>query len=328
MTIGDIDKRCISARNEACTHAYPWRRRKRIPGFRMRKTWDRIKKHSIAGPAKISISGFGLDDPGHALSGGEVEISTSKDPVGAPIFYRDVPLMPSETEKGIIKPLSPTAIPLIEWRLRSIDQPESRVVLKGQHAHLRRLAILFSGMAKRWAWIWTARRMTRACTPQAVSIKPQTVIRSEDMISWNPTEDRQFAFNRVGFMSRVSPNGRYVLTMVTSAERPLENNFYVANFLDYKFLQVFYPTRGVLYWYDRKTGGRHPLPGADDPDYVQTNGVWSPDGKWVVFIRAKAEDPYPAGRPIATHSNDPNEIQIQYDVYRVPFNDGKGGIGY
>jgi Flp pilus assembly protein TadD len=320
MTIGEIDKRCISARNELPTltpeeaAAHTW-----IPD---EKTWDRIKKHSVARPARITISGFSQGDPGHALSGGEVEISTSKDPVGAPIFYRDVPLMPSETEKGIIKPLSPTAIPLIEWRLRSIDQPASRVVLEDMHTCAN--CHSFSGDGKTMGMDMDGPQNDKGLYA-VVPLKPQTVIRSEDMVSWNPTGDRQFAFNRVGFMSRVSPNGRYVLTMVTSAERPLENNFYVANFLDYKFLQVFYPTRGVLYWYDRRTGERHPMPGADDPNYVQTNGVWSPDGKWVVFIRAKAEDPYPAGRPIATHSNDPNEIQIQYDVYRVPFNDGKGG---
>ena len=320
MTIGEIDKRCISARNELPTltpeqaQAHTW-----IPD---EKTWDRIKKHSIAGPAKITISGFSQGDSGHALSGGGIEISTSKDQVGAPIFYRDVPLMPSETEKGIIKPLSPTAIPLIEWRLRSIDQPESRVVLKAMHTCAN--CHSFSGDGKTMGMDMDGPQNDKGLYA-VVALKPQTVIRSQDMISWNPTEDRQFAFNRVGFMSRISPNGRYVLTMVTSAERPLENNYYVANFLDYRFLQVFYPTRGVLYWYDRTTGQRHPLPGADDPNYVQTNGVWSPDGKWVVFIRAKAQDPYPPGRPIATHSNDPNEIQIQYDVYRVPFNDGKGG---
>lgn len=320
MSIGEIDKRCISAHNELPTltpeqaQAHTW-----VPD---EKTWDRIKKHSIAGPAKITISGFSQDDSGQALSGGAIEISTSKDPVGAPIFYRDVPLMPSETEKGIIKPLSPTAIPLIEWRLRSIDQAESRVVLKDMHTCAN--CHSFSGDGKTMGMDMDGPQNDKGLYA-VVALKPQTVIRSQDMVSWNPTEDRQFAFNRVGFMSRVSPNGRYVLTMVTSAERPLENNFYVANFLDYRFLQVFYPTRGVLYWYDRTTGERHPLPGADDPNYVQTNGVWSPDGKWVVFIRAKAQDPYPPGRPIATHSNDPNEIQVQYDVYRVPFNDGKGG---
>ena len=26
-----------------------------------------------------------------------------------------------------------------------------------------------------------------------------------------------------------------------------------------------------------------------------------------------------------TYANDPNETQIQYDLYKIPFNDGKGG---
>ena len=73
------------------------------------------------------------------------------------------------------------------------------------------------------------------------------------------------------------------------------------------------------------SGKRQPLPGADDPRYVQTDGVWSPDGKWIVFARAEAKDPYPAGQPKAVHANDPNETRIQYDLYRVPFNEGKGG---
>ena len=43
--------------------------------------------------------------------------------MGAPIFYRDVPLMPSELEKGVIKPLAPSAVPLIAWRLRNVGEP-------------------------------------------------------------------------------------------------------------------------------------------------------------------------------------------------------------
>ena len=41
--------------------------------------------------------------------------------------------MPAEGEKGLIKPLATSAIPLIQWRLKSIDQPASRVVLEGMH---------------------------------------------------------------------------------------------------------------------------------------------------------------------------------------------------
>jgi tetratricopeptide (TPR) repeat protein len=68
------------------------------------------------------------------------------------------------------------------------------------------------------------------------------------------------------------------------------------------------------------------LTGADDPRYVQTDGVWSPDGKYVVFARAGARDPYPVGARRPDGANDPAETQIQYDLYRVPFNGGKGGI--
>ena len=43
-------------------------------------------------------------------------------PVGAPIFFRDVPLMPNQSDKGVIKPLPPEAIRLIKWRLRYVDE--------------------------------------------------------------------------------------------------------------------------------------------------------------------------------------------------------------
>jgi Flp pilus assembly protein TadD len=107
--------------------------------------------------------------------------------------------------------------------------------------------------------------------------------------------------------------------------RTLEDKYYVANFLDYRFLQVFYPTRGILAWYDRDTKRLQPLPGADDPRYVQAGGVWSPDGKSIVFVRADAHTPYPPGSPLARYANDPKETQVQYDLYRIPFNQGKGG---
>jgi tetratricopeptide (TPR) repeat protein len=230
--------------------------------------------------------------------------------------------MPSETEKGIIKPLASNAIQLIQWRLRSIDRPQSKVVLEGMHTCANCHSFSLDG--KTMGIDMDGPRNDKGLYA-VVPIKQQMTIRATDMFSWNPSQDRQFALNRVGFMSQVSPDGKYVLTMVTAADRPPENNYYVTNFKDYRFLQVFYPTRGILAWFDRASGQRHPLPGADDPLYVQTNGVWSPDGKYVVFARAEAREPYPPGKKLAEFANDPNEIQIQYDLYRVPFNDGRGG---
>jgi Flp pilus assembly protein TadD len=133
-------------------------------------------------------------------------------------------------------------------------------------------------------------------------------------------------------MSQVSPDGRYVLSTIDDKDaatrvngRSLEDKYYVSNFLDYRFLQVFYPTRGTLAWYDRQTNRLQRLPGADDPGYVQAGGVWSPDGKYIVFMRAEAKTPYPPGVPLARYANSPDETQIQYNLYRIPFNQGKGG---
>ncbi len=64
-------------------------------------------------------------------------------------------------------------------------------------------------------------------------------------------------------MSQVSPDGKYVVTMIAGPDQKqnLANSYFVVNFKDYRFLQVFYPTRGILAWYDRETGQMQPLAG-------------------------------------------------------------------
>jgi tetratricopeptide (TPR) repeat protein len=243
--------------------------------------------------------------------------------VRASIFYRDVPLMPSKTEKGVIKPLAQDAIPLIRWSVRNIAEPRSHVVLTDMPTCAN--CHSFSADGKTMGMDMDGPQNDKGLYALA-EVKPRMSIRNQDMISWNPSQDRQVGLNRVGFMSQVSPDGQYVLTTVSNAGSAPMNNFYVVNFTDYRFLQVFYPTRGVLAWYSRATGRREPLPGADDPRYVQTDGVWSPDGEYIVFARAAAKEPYPADGQRAGYANDPAETRIQYDLYRIPFNGGKGGV--
>jgi len=138
-------------------------------------------------------------------------------------------------------------------------------------------------------------------------------------------------------MSQISPDARYVVTTVNDPgidqsdyhrrKNPVDlvRNYYVANFKDYAFLQVFYPTRGVLAFYRRDSAHLEYLPGADDTRFVHANAVWSPDGKYLVFARAKAQEAYPAGAQLAQFANDASETQIQYDLYRIPFSGGRGG---
>ena len=95
------------------------------------ETWEKIKRLSVKSPATITIGGFAERDSGLPVSAGKVTVFTSQDPVGAPVFYRDVPLMMSPVgDKGAIQPLPPSALPLIKWELRNIGEPQSRTVME------------------------------------------------------------------------------------------------------------------------------------------------------------------------------------------------------
>ncbi|HEY3838703.1 MAG TPA: tetratricopeptide repeat protein, partial [Bryobacteraceae bacterium] len=320
IKIGEIDERCISETNKLPeltpqqAEAHTWK-----PDA---ATWAAIQRQSSAAKATITITGFTGQDARLPVSRGQVTLSTSKDPVGAPIFYRDVPLMPSEGENGVIKPLGAKAVPLIAWRLRSVSEPASRVMMTGLHTCAN--CHSFSRDGKTLGLDLDGPQNDKGLYA-LVSIKPQMAIRNEDVIAWSSFRGKLGSQVREGFMSQVSPDGRYVVTTIKPAGTTDQQFYFVSNFKDYRFLQVFYPTRGILVWYDRATGEVQHLPGADDPRYVHTNAVWSPDGKFLVFARAVAKDAYPKGAPPAKYANDPNETPIQYDLYRIPFNGGKGG---
>jgi len=323
MHIGEIDPRCVTENNKLPTltpqqaASWTWK-----PDA---QTWTAIKKRSVNRAATVTIAGFPNETANQPLSRGSVAIETSKDPVGAPIFYRDVPLMPSETEKGVIKPLDQSKLPLINWRLRNVGESRSRLLLTGMYTCAN--CHSFSRDGKTLGMDLDGPQNDKGMYT-LVPIRQQMSIATKDVIEWSTSEGKLTGDIRVGFMSQVSPDGQYVATMIQgpgARQKGSLNNFYTANFKDYQFLQVFYPTRGILAWYSRAAGKLQPLPGADDQRYVHTNAVWTPDGKYLVFARAEARDAYPPGGKVAERANDPNETQIQYDLYRIPFNGGKGG---
>ena len=318
MRIGRIDPDCVADTNQPPPQlaAHSW-----TPDA---VTWQAIKRHSVESAATVTITGL---HAGQAVSVGKVAIRTSQDPVGAPIFYRDVPLMPSELEKGVIKPLAAEAIPLVAWRVRNVGEARSRVVMENlpvcANCHS------FSADGKTMGMDLDGLRGNRGMYILA-PVAPQMAVHKQDVIQWSSPGGKLKGGVRIGFMSQVSPNGQYVVTTVNPAGMPAAaaepaSNYYVANFKDYRFLQVFYPTRGILSWYSRQTGVLRPLAGADDPRFVQMGAVWSPDGQYLVFARAEATDPNPLGVPLAKFSNDPNELRIAYDLYRIPFRNGEGG---
>lgn len=310
---GEIDPRALGSTNEVYVptpfqaSARSWQPSDAV--------WKAITAESVGRPAVVTILGTRSDDPGTVLSRGQVRLQTSPDPVGAPLFYRDVPLMPSRTEKNVIKPLAEQALPLIAWRLRDVSRRESRVVLHDMptcanchsfSADGRTLAMDVDGP--------DGDKGAYAIAP----IRPVTRITRDEIITWNSFPDQPKNHRTIGFLSRVSPDGRHVLSTVNE-------DLYVSNFTAYRFLQVFYPTRGIIAYYSTESDEMKALPGADDPQFVHCDPTWSPDGRTIVFARARARDSYVPGVPLATRPNDPNETPMHYDLYRMPWNDGRGG---
>jgi tetratricopeptide (TPR) repeat protein len=291
------------------------------------KTWENIKKHSVKAAATVNITGFATQNDKASLSHAQATIQTSADPVGAPLFYRDVPLIPPPPEseqRGVIKPLPDSVLPKIKWQLRYVGETESKTMMTGLptcgNCHSfsrdgRTLGIDVDGPAND--------KGLYALVP----LKRVSTISNDYLIHWSAWSE-EHSQKRFGFMSQVSPDGKYVINSIdvphahgTRVLDRLYNGFYWF----FGFGQVFYPTRGVLAWYSKETNKLQPLPGADDPNFVHTSAFWSPDGKYLVFSRAAARDPYPPGYKRSMYANDPNETQIQYDLYKIPFNDGKGG---
>jgi len=293
---GEIDQRCVTPNVKYEPPDYQVSARAWIPSD---EVWKYIEEQSMEKTAALKIYGFDSSAPRKVISYGKLTIKTSKDPVDAPIFYRDVPIIPSQTKTGTIKPLAEGATPLIEWRLRDISKKESRVVLTDMpscmNCHSFSLDGKYLGMDLDGP---SGDKGTYLVSP----ISPRMEVKKEHVFTWNSFSDRWGEQRTIGFLSQIS----------------------VSNFMDFAFLQVFYPTKGIIAYHSKKTNEIKALPGADNPAYVQCDPVWSPDGKYIVFARALSRQSYVPGQDMAKYANDPKETTIQYDLYRLKFNEGKG----
>jgi hypothetical protein len=278
--------------------------------------WDSIQRASSESRFVLQVHGFNRQSPDAPVSFGRLEFTTSRDSVGAPIFYRDVPILPTRNETGKVKPLSKQAERLIKWRLKDVTRPGDRTVIQTlptcANCHS------FSKDGKTISLDLDGPQNDKG-TYGLTELKRVTDISRKDAFSWNEEfKGKEKGRHTIGFLSSVSPDGEFVVTTVNE-------QVYIHNYLQNRYIQVFFPTRGILAFRSRKTGIIRAFPGADDTAYVHCDPVWSPDGKHIVFARAKAKDPYREGQPDPDYPNDPNETQIQYDLYRIPFNGGKGG---
>ncbi len=160
-----------------------------------------------------------------------------------------------------------------------------------------------------------------------VDVRERVRVDDDHVISWNDYDAPGPAKYSMGLFTRFSPDGRYAASTVGESSA-----FVMLD--DLYFSQMFYPATGQIAVYDRRTGTIAPLPGADDPGRVQTNPAFSADGKRVAFARAEVRpDLVGAIHDGVLRRESPSQnilevnkkYPIQFSLYAVDFNDGRGG---
>ena len=274
--------------------------------------WETIKRQSLEKDAEVMVLGVSRTRSTNICSAGYVTIRTSKDKVDAPLFYREVNLPFIDAVKDPSK---------IRWRFGAVSSPQQPPII------LQNLPVCgnchsFSREGETLAMDvdYANSKGSYVITRTAEDM----VLATSDIITWNDYE-KEDGEQTFGLLSQVSPDGRYVVSTVK------DKSVFVP-MPPLAFSQLFFPIKGILCIYDRQTRTFESLPGADDPHYVQSNPAWSADGKTIVFARAKAydlEDTKGKGKVLLTREECKEFTEdgklFLFDLYRIPFNDGKGG---
>ena len=108
-------------------------------------------------------------------------------------------------------------------------------------------------------------------------------------------------------------------------------NFPISPVENIIFSQLFFPVNGHLAVYDRQTHILKELPGANLEEYVQSNAMWTPDGKNIIFSRADALPRDTNIFEINVQDEDlinqfvRREKPFKFNICIIPFNNGNGG---
>jgi len=276
--------------------------------------WETIKDQSKTRMAILSVYSLPDSESGTILSEHAISIGTSRDPVGDSIFFRQIPLPFAVANKSFEK---------TRWRLGDISfYGKPAIVMKGKSVCASCHVVSSDGK-------WLSMEYNYADDNGAqfiTAVRKEVILRKKDFFTWSDFPRSGVIPPTRGLFGRMSPTGRYAAASVNEIS-------YAAVMNDTAYSQLFFPTFGVIAIYDSYSSSMRLLPGASDYSYVQANPTWSPDEKYLLFCRAKTRNEVHSNILNVTtvfekrNIHELNELyNIQFDLYRVPFNKGDGGI--
>lgn len=270
--------------------------------------WEKIK--TLSGDSETTV-----EIRGGKKAASRIKIRIAATGVDAPIFYRGVPLPFKYARENLDE---------VSWHMGNTAS------YQGAATVLDNIPVCgnchsVSADGQRFAMDVDARDEKGAYT--ITDLQEKTIISEDNMINWSDHVNGEFTY---GLLSQISPDGRYVVSTLKDCEIFVDRN-------NMEYSQLFFPFKGILAVYDTKEKRYFELQGANDTMFVQSNPVWSPDGKYIYFARSEAvhfeESGIYRGSTATNHSayNDflngflSGEKKFKFDIYRIPFNNGKGG---
>ncbi len=281
-----------------------------------KEIWERIIISSGPGSFELIIEGIGGWTGREVLSRSSRFLSFSRDRVEARLMFMQKPLPFLEAKNH------PEKTKLLLGKPDSYQRPESLLsnppICANCHSYSR------DGGLMTLDTDYKGDKGAFVFTPLEENIK----IDGTRVFSWNTLAPREPATYHMGLFAQVSPDGRFIAGTVN------ETSVFVM-MDDLYFSQLFYPATGQIAIFDTRTGGFSLLPGADFHDRVQTAPAWRPDGKHLAFstvstnpelIQKVVDKVILKESPKQTIHELNQKYPVQFDIYTLPFDEGRGGV--
>lgn len=266
--------------------------------------WEKLKEESKNQSISFTVRNKNIEK--------EVVFSFSKDSVSSPIFYRAIPLPFSYANKYKDK---------IKWYLGDLSKNKKRVMLEDMPVCANCHSFTKDGSILAMDVDYGNDKGNYAISDIGLELK----IGLENIVSWSDYK-KEDGVNTFGLLAKISPDGRFAISTVK------DKSIFVPVDISFWYSQLFFPVKGLLVCYDVLNKKFFEMEGASDPEYVQSSPAWAPDMENVVFSRA----PYNRDTSLEAQENVVldmrfaedyinREKDFKYDLYCVPWNEGKGG---